>query len=89
MPAWSRDGHELYYCAPDGRLMAAAVHAEHGFLADAPRPLFATNIRILAGVTRNQYDVTTDGRFLINTVAESPNTAITLVQNWTAKLPRQ
>jgi serine/threonine protein kinase len=82
MPAWSRDGRELYYCAPDGKLMAAAVHTEHGFLADAPRPLFNSNVRIITGVTRNQYDVMPDGKFLINTALESPNSAVTLVQNW-------
>jgi hypothetical protein len=42
--------------------------------------------RILGGGTDTlqgrQYDVTRDGRFLINTVLDDPAAAITLVQNW-------
>jgi len=86
MPAWSHDGRELYYCTPDGKIMAATVHTDHGFVADAPRLLFSTNIRNVAGVTRNQYDVTADGKFLINTLSESQNTTVTLVQNWREKI---
>jgi hypothetical protein len=29
-----------------------------------------------------QYDAAPDGRFLINTVRNSPDTPITLLQNW-------
>jgi hypothetical protein len=30
-----------------------------------------------------QYDVASDGRFLINTVLDAPAAPITLLQNWT------
>ena len=41
------------------------------------------------GVTRTQYDVTADGRFLINVAASNaPQPPVTVVQNWTAKLSR-
>ena len=90
MPVWSADGHELYYAAPNGAIMAAAVHAGSAFVADTPRALFSPSIKLITGVTRRQFDVSEDGRFLVNTV--SPETqavrGITLVQNWSAKLPQ-
>lgn len=91
MPVWSRDGGELYYVTLDGKLMAATVHKERGFVADAPRLLFETRMRSIVGLSRSQYDVTADRRFLINAAnEESQSTAsITLVQNWMVKLPRR
>ena len=50
----------------------------------APVALFPT--RILGGGTDNgqgrNYDVTRDGRFLINTVLVEAAAPITLIQNW-------
>ncbi len=89
MPRWRRDGRELYYCSLDGKLMAAAIHSDKTFAADAPRMLFAPHIRLTAGVNRIQYDVAADGRFLINVSSpESRTVPVTLIQNWTARLGR-
>ncbi len=89
MPAWSADGHQLYFWHGP-TLMAATIHADHGFVADAPRPLFEARVGTFLGVTRNQYDVARDGRFLVNVdVSEHANQAISLMQNWTRKLPPQ
>ena len=90
-PRWSRDGRQLYFVSPDAKLMAAAVHATQSFSADAPRPLFSTRLRLLNGITRTQYDVMPDGRFLMNVgfPSEEHPVPITLVQNWTRKLPAQ
>jgi len=86
MPLWSRDGRELYFWQ-GMKLMAAAVHTEHGFVADAPHELFETRLRNFVGLSRNQYDITPDDRFLVNVnVSQQPNRSITLVQNWAAKL---
>jgi Tol biopolymer transport system component len=85
-PRWSPDGKELYYIAPDGKLMAAAINVDGATLdPGAPRALFQT--RIYGGGVDSQqgrqYDVSRDGRFLINTVLEDNNAApITLLQNW-------
>ena len=50
----------------------------------APVALFPT--RIVGGGVDNtqgqQYDVTRDGRFLINTVLDDASSPITLLQNW-------
>jgi Tol biopolymer transport system component len=85
-PRWRRDGKELFYVAPQGRLMAVSVGLLSG--GDAPTigtaaPLFTTH---LAGLDfpRHGYDVAADGqRFLLNVVETEANAApITLVVNW-------
>jgi dipeptidyl aminopeptidase/acylaminoacyl peptidase len=90
MPAWRRDGSEIFFLAADGNLMAAAVRAGATFEAQAPKPLFPAKVRTVVGLSRRQYDVSADGqRFLINAaVGEQASVPITLVQNWTAKAPR-
>jgi dipeptidyl aminopeptidase/acylaminoacyl peptidase len=88
-PRWSDDGKELYYIAPDAKLMAVPVIVKGGMMEPgAPKPLFQT--RILFGGTSSlgtawQYDVSRDGRFLINTITDAAAGPITLVQNWTPK----
>ncbi|HVH29711.1 MAG TPA: protein kinase [Vicinamibacterales bacterium] len=89
-PRWSADGKELFYLAPDGRLMAASIAAKGATLdVAAPAALFQTRIvgggAALVGI-RQQYDVAPDGRFLINVPTESAATPpITLILNWRAQ----
>lgn len=83
---WARDGHELYYLAPDATLMAVATRLDKGqFVAGTPVSLFRTR-RVGGGVNvigdGHQYDVSPDGRFLINEESESGQPPITLVMNW-------
>ncbi len=83
-PRWRSDGKELYYIGPSGEMMAAPITATGTTLEPgAPVALFPT--RILGGGVDNgqgrQYDVTRDGRFLINTVLDDAS-SITLIQNW-------
>jgi Tol biopolymer transport system component len=86
-PRWRGDGNEIFYLAPDNKLMAAAVNGRGtSFEVGAVRPLFDTR---QAGV-RYAYDVTADGqRFLVNTAVEEADAApITVVVNWTAGMRR-
>ena len=84
-PRWRADGRELYYLAPTGAMMAAPVTVTGATLAPgAPVALFPT--RVVGGGTdtslgRN-YDVTRDGRFLINTELDQTAAPITLILNW-------
>ena len=85
-PRWSRDGRELYYIAPDAKMMAVVVPATQTTIeAGVPTPLFQTR-RVGGGVNvigrGHQYDVTRDGRFLINVEAESGAPPLTLLMNW-------
>jgi eukaryotic-like serine/threonine-protein kinase len=88
---WPRHGNELFYIALDGYLRAVPIQ----FKADgqpeigAAVRLFPTNVggAIVQGVTRQQYDVSSDGqRFLMNTLIEETNVSpITLILNWKPK----
>jgi Tol biopolymer transport system component len=85
-PRWSRDGKELYFIAPDAKMMAVPIRAAATTVeADVPATLFQT--RRLGGGSNvigrsHQYDVARDGRFLINVEVESNALPITLLMNW-------
>ena len=81
-PRWRADAKELYYLAPDDKLMAVAVAAQGAtFVPGAPEVLFQT--RIVQGSNRQQYDVSRDGRFLVNTeLSDTSTEPIHLLLNW-------
>jgi hypothetical protein len=85
---WAYDGKEIFYVAPDGRLMAMPVAIEpdgravsHG----APVPLFSVGVLPYGGGTALPwYMVSRDSqRFLTTTSPQPPSTIpITLLLNW-------
>lgn len=81
---WSADGKEVFYLAPDGKLMAVGA-ALGGASPDEKLPvaLFQTYLATGANVVGNkpQYAVARDGRFL-NTAVESPSAPIVISINW-------
>lgn len=86
-PRWRGDGKELFYMAPDGKLMAVEVNTsvesfEHG----TPHALFASPADAPTGPMSWSYVPSPDGaRFLIRTPAtpsESPS--LTVIVNWPA-----
>ena len=86
-PRWRRDGKELFYAAPDGRLMAAEVRTSPRFDSSVPRVLM--DLRSVPGNASGlffRYDVAPDGkRFLAirpPAVLQSETTPITVVLNW-------
>ena len=88
-PRWRRDGKELFYLTSDRRLMAVTVKAgeDQGPFSrlGPPEPLFVANVRPSFLDRRFDYAVTGDGnRFLFQTLAESAETPIMIVQNWQA-----
>jgi Tol biopolymer transport system component len=82
-PRWRRDGKELYYIAPDGKMMAVDISTTGGFRAGVPHPLFVTRLSPVSGF---QYDVSRDGRFLLNNRFGDSSEPITVVTNWIAAL---
>jgi serine/threonine protein kinase len=86
-PRWRRDGRELYYIAPDKKMMAVAVKSTATtFELGSAIPLFETHVTGFF-----PYDVAPDGRFLLNTVmqdAAAVTSPITVVLNWTAGLKK-
>lgn len=91
---WRPDGKELYYIAPDARLIAvsiAAGKADQGLVVGPPVPLFATRLATGANTntSKSQYAVAPDGRFLLNArVDEGASPPFAVVVNWTDALKR-
>ena len=84
---WRADGKELYFVAPDGKLMAASITGAGGtFSAATPTPLFPVTLAPPLGANNQQYAVSPDGRFLINQPVETSTAVpITLILNWHPK----
>ncbi len=85
-PTWRNDGKEIYYLAPDGQMMAVPM-TERGTEPGPGTPVALFHTDIVGGgqdrALGRQYDVSRDGRFLINTVVDKMNTTpITVIQNW-------
>ena len=86
-PRWSPDGKELYFIDPEGDMMAAPITLAGSALTPG------TSVKLfhapIVGGGQNfslpQFDVTPDGRFLINAAldAAAPESSpIILIQNW-------
>jgi Tol biopolymer transport system component len=83
-PVWSREGRELYFIGADRKLMAVEVKGDgKSFQASVPKPLF--QVAALA-----QFDVSKDGRFLIQVPVRqaATNVPLTVVVNWQAGLKK-
>jgi hypothetical protein len=87
-PHWRRDGKELFFIAPDRRLMAVDTKLGATFSMGTPHALFQTQVS--GFMSPNRYDVSADGqKFLINSIAqETSPTPITVIVNWAATLKR-
>jgi Tol biopolymer transport system component/tRNA A-37 threonylcarbamoyl transferase component Bud32 len=85
-PLWRNDGREIYFQAPDGTLMAAAVEPGPAFEVRPPVPLFA--FRPAAVLNTPFYSPAPDGRrFLISAIVDAqPGAPLTVVLDWTALL---
>jgi Tol biopolymer transport system component len=88
-PNWRGDGKELFYMAPDQKLMSVEVRADSTLLAGKPRALFEARY---FNIPIPPYTVSSDGRrFLIVTPVEEESNAspLTVVLSWTAELKRK
>jgi len=86
IPRWRRDGKELFYVAPGGKLMAAEVDAKGGSFEPGKETALFDGILTGLGFS---YDVGPDGKsFLVELLPEQTTGVepITVVQNWTAGL---
>ena len=87
-PRWSRNGKELFYTAPDGKLTAVSIKTSPEVEITSPISMFATEFILSRSFF--PFDVSPDGRFLMNAVANPGATSspITVVMNWTAGLAK-
>jgi serine/threonine protein kinase/Tol biopolymer transport system component len=76
---WAPDGKEIFYVAPDGQMMSAAVTLTPAG-ADVKRavPLFQTYLATGINVIGNkpQFAVSRTGNFLLNAIVETPSAPI-------------
>jgi Tol biopolymer transport system component/predicted Ser/Thr protein kinase len=94
-PRWRGDGKEIFFLAPDGRLLAAAVTAAtagSSFDVSSPVALFRPETAAMdASGEAMQYAVSSDGRrFLFSSpVQDLKAQPITVVLDWTADLKKR
>jgi eukaryotic-like serine/threonine-protein kinase len=82
-PRWRRDGRELFFLAPDSRLMAVDIQTHPAISAGVPQALFQAAAP-RGGPGFRSFDVSSDGRrFLVASLPpNTENNPITVVLNW-------
>ncbi len=76
LPRWRHDGSELFYLAPDRRLMVASVSRRGSRLVTGPpRALFTLS-------TTSRYEPSPDGERFLVTAVVSEASPITIILNW-------
>ena len=86
-PVWAPSGKELFFIAPDGKLMSVDIGAGSSFEPGKPKVLFD----IIAARTNqgNDYDVSTDGqRFLFISGMADATSSLAVVINWSSDLKK-
>jgi DNA-binding winged helix-turn-helix (wHTH) protein len=78
-PRWSADGKQLFFVTSDRKIATASFDPFSG-RPGPPHPLFETCI-IGSSFVSFQYDVSNDGRFLINSFPSS-SSPLTLITGW-------
>ena len=90
-PRWRADGRELYYMTVGGKVMAVPISTQGSTIVPGtPSTLFQPLVAggpwsTVSGNLRQQYDVSADGRFLMNVTTEETSSPITLILNWKPK----
>jgi Tol biopolymer transport system component len=86
---WNRNGRELFYLAPDRRLMSVSLSATaggNGLQPSSPREVFPTRIwnTVTETTAKQEYVVSPDGKRFLMLVdpPESPAPPITVIMNW-------
>jgi Tol biopolymer transport system component len=90
-PKWRQDGKELFYVAPEGKMMAVAVKIGASFEASSPVALFQTHRRQpVSSQDVFSYDVSGDGqKFLILTKVDEANAApLSVLLNWASDIEK-
>ena len=89
-PRWRKDGRELFYLSPQGKMMAAEVAAgAQDFRVGTVRELFT--LSGLGAMPGYLYDVTSDGQkfLVIQDLVHTSTAPLTLVVNWDAELKKK
>ena len=85
-PVWGRSG-EIFYIAPDGKLMAVDVKTGANFEPGIPKPLF--DIALARTTQATLFDVSADGqRFLFVSRMADATSSLTVSVNWMSSFRR-
>ena len=86
-PLWRKDGKELFYLSPDGKLMSVDLKRGARTETGVPRTLFQIPGRVEPNW--DQYCVTGDGKkFIFLEPVEKAAKSFTVVLNWPARMKR-
>jgi eukaryotic-like serine/threonine-protein kinase len=86
-PRWRGDGKELYYLAPDVKLMAVEIATKPVFRAGVAKALFQAPPQNAVSIISHSWDLTPDGkRFLFPTPTDQGHAPFNVVLNWQAGL---
>jgi Tol biopolymer transport system component len=95
-PLWKREGSELYYLAPDGKIMAVPLKSNPTFQAGQPYELFQTTLSPEIRPFRRRYAVSADGQqFLVAAPPKLPAATgyspitINAIINWPATIRKK
>ncbi len=85
-PVWSANGRELFFVAPDGKLMVVPVPAtSEAFKYGAASALFQTRIvNTGSAINGAEFALSADGRILVNEAVDDMPAPITVILNWKA-----
>jgi len=86
-PRWAPDGRELFYRKGD-KMMAVSIQTEPNFEAGPPRLLFERAYAQNHVGSLSNYDVDSEGRFLMIKEGEAGQAQIKVVLNWFEELKR-
>jgi hypothetical protein len=91
LPRWRRDGKELFYRAPDGKLMVAPVRqAVQELEFGTPTPLF--RVSEAQGMFSYPYDLSLDGQKILALVpgqSTGDTASLNVIVNWDAELKKK
>jgi hypothetical protein len=96
-PVWARDGHALFYLAPDGAVMRVSVGNDRVWAASAPTKVvergYVAGSGLVGGNPFRNYDVSADGQRFLMIKAGSSNEVdtsqqIVVVQHFAEELKR-
>ena len=90
-PRWRSDGRELFYLAPDRKLVAVSIKTSPALEVGQPVPLFLTSPQPpVSALQFFSYDVSSDGqKFLINTRSATSSAApLSVMLNWSSELEK-
>jgi Tol biopolymer transport system component len=87
-PRWRRDGRELFYAGPDGKLMAVPVRIGNEFDAGAPKPLSGITVTAPPGPSFFYKPAANGSRFFVSEPGAREKPRITILLSWQFTLKR-